>query len=330
MEIYPIWKDVVHTVEVSGEYYDYEVRDDEENTLYRGRAYKLPNETTADIPIAKIVRPHISGEITLTDNKTFDLHQVTAWSKRVKIYNMVSEEVVAEYLFYGDWSYNKGNNLVEEAPAKVSASLSNVADKRQFILCSVADIGANPRQMIRIALPGYTTTIASMMSDLCTLAIDARSPSIKGMLEIYCGNTKVAEYTIADTCASHALYYMNDMGGWDYLLVTGNVTREDGYERVSMTRKVSNLTYEHGDVVVGESITRSWRLYTDYLTDAQWALMYQLYGSTKVYLHDLESGEITPVTITDNRATFKTFANQGKKKSYAEINVKAAQPRYRR
>ena len=330
MEIYPIWKDVVHTVEVNGEYYDYEVRDDEENTLYRGRAYKLPNETTADIPIAKIVRPHISGEITIDDNTTLGIHHVTAWSKKVKIYDMVSEGVVAEYLFYGDWSYNKGRDLVEDAPAKVSASLSNVADRRQFILCSVADIGADPRQAVRIASSGSTIYTERMTSDMCTLAIDASNPRLKDKVVIYCGSAKVAEYPIADTCASHALYYMNDMGGWDYLLVTGNVTREDSFERVSMTRKVSNLTNEHGDVVVGESITRTWRLYTDYLTDAQWALMYQLYGSTSVYLHDLESGEITPVTITNDRATFKTFANQGKKKSYAEINVKAAQPRYRR
>lgn len=330
MEIYPIWKNVVHSIEVSGEYFDYEVRDDEDNSLYRGRAYRLPDNDTVDIPIAKIVRPLLSGEITLTDNANLAIHQVAAWSKRVKIYDSITEEVIDEYLFYGDWSYNKWRDLVEEAPANVSASLSKVADRRQLILCSVADIGADPRQVIRITSQGNMLTVAQMESDLVTFAIDASNRRIKDMVEIYCGNTGVAEYYIKDTCASHALYYMNDMGGWDYLLVTGNVTREDSYERVSMTRTVSNLTNEHGDIVVGETITRTWRLYTDYLTDAQWALMYQLYGSTKVYLHDLDSGEITPVTITDNRATYKTFANQGKKKSYAEINVKAAQPRYRR
>lgn len=330
MEKYPIWKDVVHTVEVSGEYYDYEVRDDEENTLYRGRAYRLPEKTMADIPIAKIVRPHISGDIKLTTDKAIEFHHVAEWSKKVKIYDSITEEVIGEYLFYGDWSYNKNKDLVEESPTRVSAALSTIADRRQLLLCSVAVIGAERRLSVLVATDGNTLNASSMLADMCTVVVALGDERVKDSIVITYGTNQVARYTIAETCASHALYYMNAMGGWDYLLVTGNVLREDSFERVTMTRKANNLTYEPGDVIVDENVTRTWRLYTDYLTDAQWKLMHHLYGSTKVYLHDLESGEITPVTITNNSVAYKTFTNQGKKKSYAEINVKAAQPQYRR
>jgi hypothetical protein len=49
--------------------------------------------------------------------------------------------------------------------------------------------------------------------------------------------------------------------------------------------------------------------------------MYHLFESTEVYLHNLNTNEITPVTITDSSCEYKTYANQGNKRFYYIINV---------
>lgn len=49
------------------------------------------------------------------------------------------------------------------------------------------------------------------------------------------------------------------------------------------------------------------------MTDAQSSMMHNLLDSNKVYLHNLETGEVFPVTIATNKYEVKTYFNQKRK-----------------
>jgi hypothetical protein len=77
-------------------------------------------------------------------------------------------------------------------------------------------------------------------------------------------------------------------------------------------------------------ITPKYTLYTDWFDDVQQSKMYHLLESTEVYLHNLKTGKIEPVNITNTTLDYKTFANNGKKKWYNKIDVEVAQDKIRR
>ena len=93
-----------------------------------------------------------------------------------------------------------------------------------------------------------------------------------------------------------------------------------------MTRTV----LAHSRQTIATEVTPTWKLYTDCLTDEQWKLTHHLLGSSHIFLHDLETDEITPVVITSSVAEYKSYRNQGNKKSYLTIDVEASVKRMRK
>jgi hypothetical protein len=140
----------------------------------------------------------------------------------------------------------------------------------------------------------------------------------------------LASYEVRDTCAEYCLYYLNAHGGYDHLLINGTSKRSDNIKRTEITRVVDNTTLKHGRSDVHTEITRTWRLNTGHLTDAQWAKTHHLLGSTHVFLHNLDSGEIVPVVIKANKADFNTYRNNGHKMSQLSIDVEESTKRERR
>lgn len=325
MASYPIWQDVTHSVEVAGEYIDYDVRIDSD-VIYQGRAYVLPYETTAVIPIAAIAASHLSGKVEFSSLPA--IISQAEWRKTFTIYNSLLDTVIGEYTFYADWSYGEDSEIVGNTLNYTSRPIQLVVDPRQYFVASVGNLSASESAEWAIRLKGiyiarvYTNVMSAVFRDIPVIAKDGDPITIAGV--------DAPSYTIRKTCAQYALYYLNAVGGWDYLLLMGNVVRENDYERVSMRQHANNLTYQHGEIVVSEKVNATWKLYTDNLNDAQWALMHHLTGSPQIYLHDLDGGAVIPVNITDTKQSYRTYKNQGKKMTFAEIHVKASQQRYRR
>lgn len=321
MATYPIWQDVTHSVEVVGEYIDYDVRIGAD-IIYRGRAYVLPNETTAVIPIAAIAASHVSGKLDLP-SLPYNIRQVD-WRKTFSIYDSLLDISIAEYTFYADWSYGEDVGLNDAELNFLSRPLQMVIDPRQYFVASLGNLSEESKE--------YVVSKSSIRIDfglvgiMTTFFLEASTWREGERITL----TTAPLYRVKKTCAQYALYYLNAVGGWDYLLLMGNVERANNYERVNMRQYANNLTYEHGEVVVSEKVDATWKLYTDYLSDTQWALMHHLTGSPQVYLHDLERDAIIPVNVTDTQQVYNTYANKGKKMTFAEIHVKASQQRYRR
>lgn len=127
-------------------------------------------------------------------------------------------------------------------------------------------------------------------------------------------------------CPRWVLYYGNAYGGWDALPVEGKATRTD-----ALTRHTAGQAYDNRNTTgrglrnyVNE-IRPAWEFWTGWLTAGQSARMHNLLNATSVFLHDMESGIVRPVVLTNTATEYK----DGRLVAYS-INAQLAQDRIRR
>lgn len=132
--------------------------------------------------------------------------------------------------------------------------------------------------------------------------------------------------TNGEYCGDYAIYYLNRSGGWDAFLIEGLSKKTDALEKYYINKSFNNTTIEFGKRVYHNQITTSWELHTGWLTDAQSEnLAFNLLTSNQSYLHNLSTGEIIPIVVTNEEAEYKTFKNNNKKMVNYTIRVEASQ-----
>lgn len=132
-------------------------------------------------------------------------------------------------------------------------------------------------------------------------------------------------------CGDAALYYLNSKGGYDAFLIEGLVKRTDKYAQQDYYKSYDNTTIDFGRTRYVTEITGSWELHTHYLKDDEAErLVKNLFPSTRVWLHLLDTYECVPVVITDTSAEYKTYRNNGEKLISYTIRVEASQTADRR
>lgn len=239
--------------------------------------------------------------------------------------------------FFNDWSY-KDTDLTK--PYFLSDPISTLVDSRQYVLCSwifptgegvlnrryttPEGVVTNVDITLRQGINGYTYA-----EPLGNLLLECKSKYEIGFVESGSFTTTI-NYQIDTTNKNYVLYYTNAYGGWDSLLVQGNVKQTDDIESQTYVKRVLDTSREFSKNKYLNTITANWVLYTGNLTNEQSAKMYHLIESTNVYLHNLEENKIIPVTITDTSMEYKTYTNQGKRRFYYTINVEASQDKYRK
>ena len=135
---------------------------------------------------------------------------------------------------------------------------------------------------------------------------------------------------INDSCYDYCLYYCNAFGGWDSLLVDGNVKKVDKIESKYYNKAFNNTRQDFEKKKFANVITPQYTLHTGWFNDDEQSRLHHLLESTEVYLHNLNTDEVVPVNITNNSCEYKTFTNNGKKKFNNTINVEVAQTKVRR
>lgn len=322
----PVWKDTKVVTETSQDSIDYSISVDG-NTIFNGKTYRMPGSSQASIYINRLVRDYLSSKIDFNRAATV---QPQDNYLRAFSFTLVSNGIrTLRYNIYNDYGYD--DTIIDGAINILSRPLSDVVDPRQIVFCTFADLTSNTTHDIEVESQKKGTTLASSTSGRCK-TFTVKSPAIGDTItvtDVKAGEV-LANYKVQATCADYCLYYLNAHGGFDHLLIKGNSLRTDDFKRVEITRDVDNTTLQHGRQSVSVEIQPKWKLYTDHLTDAQWALTHHLLGSTQVFLHDFATDDIIPVVITANSAEYRTYANQGKKKSYLTIDVEAASKRMRK
>lgn len=136
-------------------------------------------------------------------------------------------------------------------------------------------------------------------------------------------------YIVTKTCYNYCVYYMNQLGGWDSLLFEGKTIQSDKLSRLSYKTNYRSMSKDYNKVDYLTTIQETWQLTTAFLNDINSDKMEHLLSSNNVYLHDLNTGQIIPVNITNITCDHKTFKNQNRKLYSYTVEVSASQPKYR-
>lgn len=330
-DISPIWKDYVWNEIISSDFIEYHL-DYAGDMVYAGKAYKYPETDRVEFLLNNVAENYLSNGIIFNTSKTIISPEY------LKPFTLITSSGNEKPItFFNDWSY-KDRDLTKGT--MLSDPITGLVDPRQYLVSSwilptgtgvinrffyIDGVQSTIDISLNSGINGYTYT-----EDLSNKLWPCGSYLIVGFVEGGNISDRQIRYDIDTTGKDYVLYYTNSAGGWDSLLVEGNVKKNDEIKSETYTRKVLNTSQEFARNKYLNTITSSWVLYTGYLNDIQASKMFNLIESTKVYLHNLKDNTITPVLITDTNCEYKTYTNQGKNKFYYTINVEASQDTYRK
>lgn len=241
-----------------------------------------------------------------------------------------------------DWSYST------DSRSTLSYPITDLLDYRQFLLYSLKTGSPDVSTTINVKLEnrlidsfeisGYT--YYNYVKDLSELTYPGefsyaysydflvdRSTMLPGTYNtITIGSSK---YIVTNTCYRYCLYYQNQYGGWDSLLFRGKELQKDNLSRLSYKKNYVAQSTDFNKVDYLTEIGESWELSTSYLDDTESSKMINLLAANRMYLHDLSTGKITPVNVTNSFCEHKTYKNQGRKMASYIVTVAASQPKYR-
>lgn len=135
-------------------------------------------------------------------------------------------------------------------------------------------------------------------------------------------------YWVSNTCYNYCLYYLNQYGGYDYMLFGGREIQTDSLSRLSYKQNYVANSSVFGKVDYMTKIEEAWSLNTSWVTDEQADKLKHLFTSNRIWLQDLNSGHITPVNITNKTFEHRTWKNQGRKLYSFTIEVNSSQEKY--
>lgn len=340
MALAPIWKDRIVTLATSGNYADFEIR---QNTaagtlLYNGRAYPRPGETDIKARINEICASYLGAPLPDFANR-FTPMQVSE-----TFVTLVGGVVKDTVTFVNDWSYDPSR--VHTAGGHLSDPITNELDPRQTLFFSV--LSGDDSVNVTLYFADGTSSVVSVPVALSadfnddfngdfaqeddasrsgTAILDLSPFSGLAAVEFLGVTLRVREQGCARYCAA----YVNAYGGWDTFLLEGVPSMRD-----TLVRHTASLDYDNADGLsrgrkdYAIEVTPAWTLRTGILTDAESLRMHHLLNSTEVYLQDLADGTFYPVVLTDEEAERKTYKGNGRRLNQYTFNAQLAQERFRR
>lgn len=237
-------------------------------------------------------------------------------------YEMITIEL--EY----DWSYIPDRAYMSE----LSNPIEYKIDPRQYITWTSQQVVPGTTNRITAEVEGSSEPWWTIIND----------PNSQTTLHLQCGDfagytpgtiviiNNLVRLELVEQCADYCIYYMNRIGGWDWLLVKGRSIKKDKINRLQYKKNyVAQDMSDFNKVTYSGMINETWELSTSWLTDSQSEKMPDLLESNKVLLHDLRNIYITPVLVTNSNVEYKTYKNQGRKLYSYSIEVEASKPKFR-
>ena len=289
--------------------------------IFTGVCNPRPGSTDAVTPVNDKCAAYLTRR--WPTNAEDDFYQATF---QVQAYVSGAWTTIDEITFTRDWSYDVSRNQATDIPV---APVLDVLNPRQYLPIFSNDghfrasiIGVDFSRDFNLdfsSLPWYV----DYQRDGYTYMLDLTQYDGWHLIE-----ANGRQYRPADLCGGYVLYYINAFGGWDSLPVQGRMIQTDNYTRHTFDKQYDNNTYTaRGTENYVTEIAERYVLNIGPLTTDQSARMHHLTGSTFVYLHDITTGRVHPVTLTASSAERKTRAGV---LHFHEIEAQLAQERIRR
>lgn len=240
--------------------------------IYSGKAYRKPNTSAVNIKINDICANYFSNPFPSIFPNVGTENNPYVISFVVELYyDDTTESKIIQ--FYNDW------NGAEWEDTSVLRSLSAPISNKV------------PRNVPFVFSQTQYLNIANVINII---------------------NESTANYEVVDGCYRYMLYYLNAMGGWDFLLIEGKDKQTDNYTRHTIGQTYNNdQSRNRGTRNYRNDIARKWELHTLWIDDAGAQNMHHLLGSTDVYLYDMQTEQLHPVTIANTSCEYKTYSNNG-------------------
>lgn len=307
------------TVSSNEEFVEYHIIIDD-TIVFAGKAYKYPDKDQIIISINEVVKNYLKTEWP----KARAFNKMDNYMKDVTV--SLSDGYLYDFTFYNDWSYKYRS---DSQPSFLNDPINKNIAPWQWIL--VSTFSPNGRNIIDKLINGeawfgYTHPSAGggIYWDVALNYIEGCGDRIS---YVFRNTDESLDYVIDNSNKEYVLYYVNAAGGWDSLLLDGNVKQTDNIES-ELYRKKTSGQYQFDNTKYLNTITPSWTLHTGYLSDEEAKKMYNLLESTQVYLHH-KGDAVVPVIIKNSECEYKTYTNQGKQKFYYTIDVEASKNKYR-
>ena len=291
----PIWKDYsVDLGTTDGQAFTiYDKANNTGNVIYSGKAYLKPGASHVYVKVNDICADYLHQLIAASFGAASDAEN---YDTSVPVSHAFSLYVGAtkksDWVFYLNWEYKDGGTDKVNATANVPITGRIQQGMKAPLSCLV--LGGTQQVTVN-----HSGTQSSIYVGPAPFNLYSRAASTDTFLNLAVYGGASVSYKVVPKCHRYALYYVNELGGVDVLLLEGKCRITDSYDR-----KTYKQSYDNGDarnrgtVNYNNDITRAWELHTGWLTDAEAGRMRHLLGSTLVFLCDCDDDNtLHPVTI---------------------------------
>ena len=337
----PIWIDAIVTLGTGDSILYRVILSDTSEVIYSGRAYKRPGETNITARVNDICADYLVNVLPYLSQTEF-----TRITLPVTFLVQASSDGSAwttkgTLQFLNDWSYDYSYNA---ATMGMSFPINGRIDSRMPIVWTGLNVsqvtvtvyetnGSSYQVIIPVAISNDFN--ADFNSDFSRSVRSAGSGTAVFYPTAWVNVDRIAignsTFKVVTSCAKYAIYYVNAYGGWDSLLIEGNSLEADTLKRYTREVVYDNRNIQNRGIhnYVNE-VTKGFTFHTGWLLHDQGERMHHLINSTDVYMYDIASQEMIPVTIPATTCEYKTFKNQGNRFAQYTLQVEVAQNRIRR
>lgn len=294
-QLFPIWQDYFVELNVNDSPVNYSIRTDDGKVIFYGKAWAAPTYESDiyKININKICENYLLNDFnaftTITESVKTINH--TNAMKTFTVKNEDNGNTLDIVTFVYDWSYDASIIYTDNTLVEMNHPINRRGKEGMYYF--------------------HTTCDGTSVKTKCSL-----SP-LNG-------------YAVSEDCNSKwALYYLNKYGGWDSYLIDGYVSRKDNFVRKNIEVSYNNNTLNFGSKPFMTQITPTYEIHTGWLNDTESEILAtNLFQSTRVFLHNLVTNDITPVVISDADVLHKNHKNTGRRLLNYTINAVASQTEY--
>ena len=340
MAIAPIWKDYFVTLGTE-EVIPFRIRVQNQSgdIIYNGKSHIKPGETNNTIRINDICADYLTNALPALSQAVFS---ALSFPLNFVVEAFLQDwKLAGQVQFMNDWSYDDSYN---PATMGMSFPVNGRIDSRQWLVFTA--LNASTITATLTFTDGTTSQVTIPVEISADFSNDFNNDFARATRAAGSGTAvfdlsawdNVASVTIngktwkvVTDCREWVVYYVNAYGGWDSLLIEGNTLETDSLTRHTREMEYDNRSIQNrGTQNYVNEITKSYTLHTSWMSDAESLRMHHLLNSPEVYLFNINTREMIPVTLNNTTTEYKTYKNNGGRLVNYTIDATLAQERIRR
>lgn len=336
---YPIWQDLILEYGADSVVFSISYNN---GIIYEGKAVARPGDSSVFVKINDICADYMRSAFPSIFPTTGGVAQPYVYTFQVSatLYfgDVIDSTEGNDVDFFYDWSYDYARDY--STPLLSAPILRKIPRNAPLVYTS-----SEGNSHIEITAPGAysrafdsafyignsnvlpATSVANNVFNLAEIATAADKQVL-----VYGGDgVAPIAYELIDECPRYMLYYLNALGGWDFLAIQGKELQTDSYTHHTIGQTYDNTqSRNRGLRNYRNDISRKWQLHTLWIDDAGAQNMHHLLGSTDVYLYDLRDEVLYPVNIDNSTCDYRTYSNNGNQLVRYDIEVSLAKTLTRR